>query len=356
MSRPRFWTTRFALLTALLAAICLTPELASTLTSASAATTGKPAVSTGGVNNVRGTSATLNGTVSPNGLATEYFFQFGPTLAYGTETSVKTLPAGLLTVKVGLVETGMQPNWHFRIVARNELGEAVGKDRVYAVRSSKLKVKLDSPAGQHVVGGTAILTGAVTGTGAGNHKVILQAVPYPYTGAFVNVGSPVTASAVGRFVFTVSHLATSSKYRVGTLDPRPTYSSEETLAVAIKVTLHVRTSSHRGIVRLYGTVSPAETGAKVFFQLQKPVKEKVFKSEKAEARAEERGGHFVSQFVATVKHATTTLSRFSSKLTIKKPGRYRAYVQIKKGPLVSGYSSTVVLKAIPGAKKHHKKH
>jgi hypothetical protein len=355
MSRTSFVSRRTRWLTMLgvaAASLSLPPHGA-----LAAATTAKPSASTGGVANVRGASATLNGGVNPNGLPTEYFFQFGPTVAYGSETEAGALAAGLVTVKVGRLENGMQPGWHYRIVAKNELGETVGKDRVYALRTSKLKVTLDKPSGQHVIGGGATLTGGLTGAGAANHKVVLQAVPYPYTGPFANVAGPLAASASGRFSFTLSHLSSSSEYRVATTDPRPTYSRPQTLLVALRVTLHVQTTSRRGVVRLYGSVSPAETGAKVFFELQKPLKDKVFKSEKAEERAEERGGHWASQFVATVKHATASLSRFSSKVLVKRAGRYRAYVQIKKGPLVSGYSATVTLRAAPGKKKrkHHKR-
>jgi len=358
MSRASFASTRTRKPASLAAALVLVLVLAGSAPglAAGAATTAKPSASTGGVSNVRGTTATINGTVNPNGLPTEYFFQFGPTVAYGSETEVGTLPAGLVTVKVGRVETGMQPGWHYRIVAKNELGETVGKDRVRTLRTSKLKVALDKPGGQHVVGGGAILTGGLTGAGAANHKVVLQAVPYPYTGAFVTVAGPVTAGATGRFSFALSHLSTSGEYRVATTDPRPIYSATQTLLVAIKVTLHVQTTSRRGIVRLYGSVTPAQTGAKVFFELQKPLKDKVFKSEKAEQRAEERGGQWVSQFVAVVRHATASLSRFSSRVTVKRAGHYRAYVQIKRGPLASGYSSSVTLRAAPGKKRRHRKH
>ncbi len=122
------------------------------------------------------------------------------------------------------------------------------------------------------------------------------------------------------------------------------------------MTLHVRTSKRKGIVRLYGTVSPAEVGARVVFQIQKtPKKERIFKSEKAEEKAEEKGPPFASVFVSVVKRATRTLSRFSKVVTIKKTGHYRAYVELRRGPLASGYSSTVTLHARPATKKRKAK-
>jgi hypothetical protein len=358
MRRSTFASGRGRVLLALSTALLLAslPSLPSIATAASPVAA--PTVATGSVNNVRGATASLNGTVNPNGLATEYFFQFGPTTTYGSETSVATLPAGTTAVKVALTETGMQLNWHYRLVAKNALGgEQLGKDRVYTLQTTRLKSVLSKPTGQPILGGSLTLTGTLSGAGAANHKVILQTSPYPYTQAFVDVGNEQIASATGRYSFTVSHLTTSAEYRVATVDPRPTYSSAVTALVAVRVTLHVRTSSHRGVVRLYGTVSPAENGAHVFFQLAKAAKPKVFKSEKAEERAEEKGPHYISQFSSTVKHATLTSSRFSMVVTVKKAGHYRAYVQVKRGALSSGYSlSTVVLKAAPSSKKHTHKH
>jgi hypothetical protein len=354
MRRSTFASGRARALLALSATL-LIASLPST--AAGASTVAAPTVATGSVNNVRGATASLNGTVNPNGLATEYFFQFGPTVAYGSETSVGALVAGTTTIKVALTETGLQPNWHYRLVAKNAFGgEQFGKDRVYTVQTTRLKALIAKPAGQAVLGGSLTLSATLTGTGAANHKVVLQTSPYPYTQAFVNVGTEQIASATGRVSFTVSHLATSAEYRIATVDPRPTYSPPVTAVVSVRVTLHVRTSSHRGVVRLYGTVSPAESGARVFFQLAKATKPKIFKSEKAEERAEEKGPHYVSQFSSAVKHASSTFSRFSMVATITKPGRYRAFIQVKRGALASGYSSvTVVLKAARGSKKHKHK-
>ena len=61
-----------------------------------AAGIGAPIVATGGVAHVRGTSAVLNGTVDPHGAATTYYFQYGPTIAYGKQTTPACAKAWLL--------------------------------------------------------------------------------------------------------------------------------------------------------------------------------------------------------------------------------------------------------------------
>src|SRR5580692_3394242 len=58
------------------------------------------AATTGGTGHVRGTSVELQGTVKPGGQATTYYFEFGPTTAYGAKTTPGNLPAGTVPVKV----------------------------------------------------------------------------------------------------------------------------------------------------------------------------------------------------------------------------------------------------------------
>lgn len=319
-------------------------------------TTGKPLVSTGPVTHVRGTTGTLTGSINPHGEATIYFFQYGPTTAYGQQTPTGSLPAGNTPVKVSQTVTGILPGYHYRLVAsNNSKAEEKGKDRVYTPKATRLKFSITKPSGQHVIGGALVVAGSLTGTGAGNHRIALQANPYPF-GVFTNVGTPILTDSAGRFSFHISNLLQTAQYRVVTVDPRPVISQVIVVPVSVRVTLHVRTSKRKGIVRLYGTVSPAEVGARVVFQIQKtPKKERIFKSEKAEERAEEKGPPFASVFVSVVKRATRTLSRFSKVVTIKKTGHYRAYVELRRGPLASGYSSTVTLHARPATKKRKAK-
>jgi DNA-binding beta-propeller fold protein YncE len=82
------------------------------------------------------TGATLRGSVAPYGLQTTYHFEYGPTTAYGSRAPVSTeRPAGdgftARHVQLGL--TGLQPGltYHYRLVARNSVGETAGVDRTF---------------------------------------------------------------------------------------------------------------------------------------------------------------------------------------------------------------------------------
>ncbi len=62
---------------------------------------------------------------------------------------------------------------------------------------------------------------------------------------------------------------------------------------------------------------------------------------------------YSAQAFTTVKRATRSFSRFSQVVTVRKAGRYRAYVVLPTGALVSGASSSVTLRADPNAAKSH---
>ncbi len=167
-------------------------------------------------------------------------------------------------------------------------------------------------------------------------------------------------NSTGRFTFRVARLSQNTRYHV-LVPGTPALSSQPITELAtVHVTFHARSSPHSGLVRLYGSVTPAApTGAVVLFQLQRIPKRPrlgVFKSEKAEERAEQRAETpvFATRFSAPVRHATKAVSRFSSIVSIRKSGTYRAYVVLPRGPLASGHSSSLSLRASARKKSKHK--
>ncbi len=96
---------------------------------------------------------------------------------------------------------------------------------------------------------------------------MLQANPFPYTASFKTLGNPELTTPTGGFSFPVLGLLENAQLRVQTLGP-PTVTSPVLLEnVAIQVTFHARRTHHHERLRLYGTLTPAETGAQVGFQL-----------------------------------------------------------------------------------------
>lgn len=334
-----------------------------------------PSVSTGG-SLVVGSEVELQGTINSHGEAAAYYFQYGPTSAYGSQTPSSSLAAGATgRVRVSQAVTGLQSGDHYRLVATasGSTAPAYGLDHTYTVKTLKpvktikstkktgLKFTLVRPPAEgQPVGSPVTIAGALSGPGAAGHTVVLQSSAYPSGAAFKNVGAPQAIDAAGRFSFSIAHLTQSTRFRVATVEASPTYSPTIAELASVRVTLHVRSAPNTGLVRLYGTVSPAAGSAIVYLQLQQPARPPritVPKSEKAAERAEEKAEEraetprYAIQFSTSAKRATRSMSRFSTVVSVRKEGLYRAYVQMPRGPLASGYSKSVLLHATAGKKR-----
>ena len=94
-----------------------------------------PVVSTFNAFDVTAFSATLNGEVNPNGLATTANFQWGLTNSYGNATPVQSVGAGTTEVFIeGGEITGLSCGtvYHFRATATNANGTSFGNDITFS--------------------------------------------------------------------------------------------------------------------------------------------------------------------------------------------------------------------------------
>ena len=91
---------------------------------AAAAAQEPAAVTTGAAEAVAHSSATLTGTVDPNGEAREYRFEFGTTASYGVQTVARTTGAGEEPQAVSAELAGLAPatTYHYRLVAGGSPG------------------------------------------------------------------------------------------------------------------------------------------------------------------------------------------------------------------------------------------
>jgi hypothetical protein len=130
--RSQVWSRApFLALTALLALSLLTPAVA-------LARSRRPTVSTGAAVNVQTFSATLQGTVSLNGSAGSYHFQYGTSTSYGSSTRAVSLRSGASSVSVeaGLASLDAAEKYHFRLVASNSHGTSDGSDMSFTTAGS----------------------------------------------------------------------------------------------------------------------------------------------------------------------------------------------------------------------------
>ncbi|MFI5004058.1 MAG: hypothetical protein ACHQE6_03495 [Solirubrobacterales bacterium] len=315
-----------ALLVALLAGAVPAPAPASR-----AAAPRPPLASTGTAAHIGDSTAVLNGTVNPHGLETTCYFQYGPTAAYGAQTPTVAVGSGAAGVKESQILSGLPLGtlYHYRLVAMSSAGTFEGRDRTFTTKQIPLKFVFTNLPKTTVFGSPFSVAGTLTGTGGADHQVILQASAFPYLTSYTDVGEPQSTDAGGGFSFHLASLAQATRLRVRTLDALPVYSPVATMHVAVLVTLRAHPAGARGIVRLDGTVKPAQVGATVVFQWLKP-------------------GHGpVKVGSAITRSATAGFSRFRAVVSIRHGGQYRALVKVANGRQISGSSNAVILHGVP---------
>ena len=98
-----------------------------------------PAVLTGVASDVAVGSVTLTGSVDPQGWETGYYFEYGPTPAYGARWPGIPITLGAFTGPQGVVSAiqNLQPGttYHYRLVASNPGGTSYGQDQTFTTPS-----------------------------------------------------------------------------------------------------------------------------------------------------------------------------------------------------------------------------
>ena len=92
-----------------------------------------PTVTTVNADEITTNSAHLNGTVNPNGLETTYYFEYGETTVYGSESLHLSAGSGdsVINVATTLSNLTLGTLHHFHLVASNATGTNYGGDRTF---------------------------------------------------------------------------------------------------------------------------------------------------------------------------------------------------------------------------------
>jgi len=95
--------------------------------------TSAPTAITKAATNLTQSGATLNGLANPNSLATSYFFEYGPTTAYGSKTAEVAIGSGSSPVVASTAVGGLEPGntYHYRLVAKSSAGTSPGADQTF---------------------------------------------------------------------------------------------------------------------------------------------------------------------------------------------------------------------------------
>jgi hypothetical protein len=103
-----------------------------------AAAASAPKVTTGAPSDVGKSSATVSGTINPNGQSTTYYFEYGTSTSYGTQTSPADAGSGSTPVGVHRAIFGLNPGTtsHYRLVAQSSAGTTHGADQTLTTPST----------------------------------------------------------------------------------------------------------------------------------------------------------------------------------------------------------------------------
>lgn len=285
-----------------------------------------PKATTGPARDVSYGSATLSGTVNPVGGATSYYFQFGPTRAYGGQTAIGSAGAGSGGVAVAAGVTGLQPltTYHYRIVAVNAAGTAFGSDRTFQTTKVPLSLAIDISPKPVVFGMPVVIQGTLAGTGNAGRQVVLLGRAFPFSAPFQQIGNPELTTATGGFSFTLLGAANTAEFQVVTTGKPAISSGIATENVAVRVTSHLAKTRRPGFARIYGTVSPAEDGAQIgILRITR--------------------GHGVLAAGTILRHQSATSSSFSRVMRVSK-GIYRVLARVVGAGQVSNYGQPLLVR------------
>lgn len=152
-----------------------------------------PGVTTNGADGVQETAATLHGSVNPRGKSTTYHFEYGTSQTYGSSTADVSGLTGSTDQPVSASLTNLSPNttYHFRLVATNADGTAVGGDQSFRTPAA------GPPAVATGAPGTVTTTSAIiTGTIDAGGKAATATFEYGTSSAY---GDQVSVPAGSQF-------------------------------------------------------------------------------------------------------------------------------------------------------------
>jgi hypothetical protein len=225
-----------------------------------------PTVTTKAASSVKDTSATLNGSVNPNGLATTVYFEYGTSTSYGTKTPAVSAGSGTGTKSVSAAVTGLTggATYHFRLVATNATGTTNGADQTFATAGKPI---LHTLAPTAVTGTSATLTGTLDPNG---HSTSWYFEYGTTTGYGVKTSPQNTGPSGVRTVSApIGGLTPGTTYHfrlVATSSAGTGYSADATFATvgpAVTISASATTVVFGRRVTLHGTVSSKQANASV---------------------------------------------------------------------------------------------
>ena len=282
--------------------------------------------------NITNTAATLNGHVFPDqSVTTYYYFQYGLTTSYGSQTTTEG-PVNGTDKDVSTNVTGLAPNttYHYRVAATNTDGTSFGEDVTFTTPATagppvQNTATIAAAPTSVTFGNATTISGQVNGPNNGNVQVTLEENPYPFTAGFKPTTLTATTTATGAYTFSVKP-ALNTRYRVTAKTSPPATSPEVLVNVKPSISLKLSDSTPKvgQRVKFSGFVLPAHNGKVAQIQRRTSTG-----SWRTVARA---------TLVATTPVNGVARSKYSKRITVKRSGTYRTRLAPADGDHVTGYS------------------
>jgi DNA-binding beta-propeller fold protein YncE len=203
------------------------------------------------------TSATLNGSLEPNGFDTHYFFEYGESESYGSTTTRED--AGELS-EVKQVNpapvSGLEPNktYHFRLAAENSFGTTHGSDETLTTVKAPPVIHPSAV----VTRTTAALTGTVNpeNSPTSYHFVYGPTASYGQSSPVIEAGSSFGEEIIDAGVISELEPGTTLHYRlIATNEAGTIESSDQTLTTNFPTPPTVATAGASGVSQNSATLS-----------------------------------------------------------------------------------------------------
>jgi hypothetical protein len=225
-----------------------------------------PSVATHDATAITKTDASLAARINPQGLSTDYYFEWGATTSYGSVTPVASAGSGTATADFATALGGLSPNttYHFRVVATNATGTARGRDHDFTTQRDVTGISIRLARSTIAWSSSTVVTGTVAGNGAAGVKVSLMRQDFPYALPPAKVAEQTTGAA-GSYVFSVGPLYTSSRLSVVTQSEPAVASSAVTVHSKLYTKLSISKKTSR-TMQLTGYIYPATPKARASLQ------------------------------------------------------------------------------------------
>ena len=230
-----------------------------------------PTATTGLTTSVSSNSATLNGTVNPNGASTAVVFQYGLSTSYGSTATAAQSPltgTSAQAVSAGITGLTQGTTYHYRVTATNSAGTTYGSDRTLTTNKAPTAT---TGTATSVSSNSATLNGTVNPNGTSTTVVFEYGLSTGYGSTATAAQSPLTGTISQAVNAGITGLTqgTTYHYRVAATNSEgTTYGSDRTLTTnkAPTATTGTATSVSSNSATLNGTVNPNGTSTTVVFE------------------------------------------------------------------------------------------